>query len=119
MNKFSAKSSCEDIDALIVDNDVDVDSNKSALNGDGRDGSNVVEVIDESEQSSCFKSVEGEIGTAEQQSIDLDKGASKWNISHRAKNSREDKSSESFNHVSSFDYDTFSQTKIPYLITYQ
>lgn len=119
MNKFSAKSSCKDIDILTVDNDVDVDSNKSALNGYGRDGSNVEEVINKSEQFSCYEGIEGEIGTAVQQSIDLDKGASEWIISHSAKNSREDKSSESFNNASSFDYDTFSQPKIAYLITYQ
>jgi hypothetical protein len=68
---FSVKASCKDSDYLGVDNDVDVDSSKSALTGgDGRDGSNVVEVINKSEQFSCFKSIGGEIVTAAQQSIE-------------------------------------------------
>ena len=113
MNEFSVKSSCKDRDYLVVDNDVDVDSSKSALTGDGRDGSNVVEVINKSEQFSCFKSIGGEIVTAEQQSIDFDKGALERNISHSAKNSRKNKSPESCNYVSSFDYDTFSHSQSP------
>lgn len=113
MNEFNVKSSCKDSDYLGVDNDVDVDGSKSARTGDGRDGSNVVEVINKSEQFSCFKSIGGEIVTAEQQSIDVDKGASEWNISHSAKNGSENKNSESCNYASSFDYDTFSQPQSP------
>jgi hypothetical protein len=113
MNQFSAKTSCTDSDYLVLDNHLDVDSNESALNSDGGDGSNVVEVIDKSDQFSCFKSVGGEISAAEQQSIDLDKGALEWNISHSAKNSSEDKNSESCNYASSFDYGTFSQAQSP------
>jgi hypothetical protein len=87
MNRFSATTSCKDSDYLVVDNDVDVDSNESALNSDGRDGSNVVEVINKSEQFSCLKSIGGEIG------IDMDKGALEWSISHIRKNSHTNKSS--------------------------